>query len=131
MKRLGSGGKEGELGFSALKSHEFFKGIDFKNLYKQTPPIPKDILEKYTKFKPNIIIESPIGSDEDSNEENTYDANEEPKTTTNCKLQFKLLKEGILQKKCGWLFYRDRKLILTNQPRLSYYNVDKNEYKVR
>lgn len=56
---------------------------------------------------------------------------ENQKIKENKNIQFKILKEGNLLKKCGWFFYRERRLILTNQPRLSYYSVKKNEYKVK
>lgn len=44
--------------------------------------------------------------------------------------EVKVLKEGIVRKKCGWIFYHNRKLVLTSQPRLSYYLPTTNQYKV-
>ena len=45
--------------------------------------------------------------------------------------KFETIKEGIVDKKCGWLFFYNRKLILTSQPRLSYYIPKTNQYRVR
>ena len=39
MHRLGSGPPGSELSMENLKKHPFFKGIDFKNLHKRSPPI--------------------------------------------------------------------------------------------
>ena len=45
--------------------------------------------------------------------------------------QEKVIKEGVVKKKSSWIFYNKRKLILTSRPRLSYYDADSGEYKVR
>lgn len=50
----------------------------------------------------------------------------EPSSEKRCKI----IKEGIVDKKCGWLFYYNRKFKLTSEPRLSYYNPKTNEYRV-
>jgi len=44
--------------------------------------------------------------------------------------QEKIIKEGVVRKKTGWIFYSDRKLVLTSRPRLSYYVPSSGEYKV-
>jgi serine/threonine protein kinase len=38
-KRLGAGEKGGEYDLAALKSHEFFRGVNFSNLNQQVPPV--------------------------------------------------------------------------------------------
>lgn len=38
-KRLGAGVKGGDYDLAALKSHEFFRGINFSNLNQQIPPV--------------------------------------------------------------------------------------------
>jgi len=43
---------------------------------------------------------------------------------------FKFIKIGIALKKCGWIFFRERELKLTNQMFISYYNPVSKEYKV-
>ena len=43
---------------------------------------------------------------------------------------FKFIKIGIVLKKCGWIFFRDRELKLTNHMFISYYNPITKEYKV-
>ena len=142
-KRLGAGPNNSEYSFQALKNHEFFKGINFENLHKQIPPVHKEMMERFLMHKNLPSIESPVGSEEFSNEDefsdkekslngtisNFRDSIEEEKFEDD-KNEFKLLKEGIIQKKCGWLFYRKRRMILTNQPLLSYYSAVTSEYKV-
>ena len=39
-ERLGYGTKDSNLDFNALKSHNFFDGLDFKKIKNIAPPIP-------------------------------------------------------------------------------------------
>ena len=45
--RLGAGPKGSENSMEALKNHPYFKGINFKTLSKNSPPVPQ---ERYDKF---------------------------------------------------------------------------------
>jgi len=132
-KRLGSGPKGSALSYEMLKKHEFFKGIDFANLAKITPPIEPEIrfkLESERKSKEKIDpgMDSP---DEECNAEILDIVKTKEKTTELvCKKNpDKIIKEGVVYKKCGWIFYKKRKLVLTSRPRLAYYEVDNGEYK--
>jgi hypothetical protein len=39
-KRIGAGQPGSDLEYEALKSHPFFKGINFKKLSQMPPPVP-------------------------------------------------------------------------------------------
>jgi len=54
LERLGNGTKEFNLDFNALKKHNFFKGIDWENLYNLNPPFStKKLLLNKNKIKNN------------------------------------------------------------------------------
>jgi 3-phosphoinositide dependent protein kinase-1 len=93
-KRLGSGKHGTPFSMEALKSHAFFKGIDFTNLH--THPVP-------------------IAVSLDSKRSNS------PQRSEDQQFEKKEIKQGILKKKCGPFFYYDRVLKLNNEPRLTYY----------
>ena len=40
LSRLGAGQKGGDNDYTALKSHPFFNGINFKTLSEVAPPVP-------------------------------------------------------------------------------------------
>ncbi len=133
-KRLGSGPEGSLLGFNVLKRHEFFKGADFDNISKMDPPIDATTLLKLNADKRPAVsgFESPTEmttrssdscEDEDEKTSPMHQQPENPQET--------VLKEGIVDKKCGWVFYYNRKLVLTALPRLSYYKPKSNEYKVQ
>ncbi len=132
-KRLGSGPEGTHLSFTALKQHEFFKGVDFAAVLKIHPPLDATLLAKLNVDKKKTVsgFESPTelttscDSLEDEDEKSPAAAHVPPAEDGG-----KVLKEGFVDKKCGWLFYYKRKLLLTSQPRLSYYVPKNNEYRV-
>jgi len=143
-KRLGSGPEGSQLSFAALKRHEFFKGADFQKILRTKPPLSPELIEElntdkkekhfsefdlsdeannYKKAVPEVYSK-PLESKENVKRKNSFNIE-----TSNEQLS-KIIKEGIVDKKCGWLFYYNRKLRLTSEPRLSYYDPKTNEYKV-
>jgi len=140
-KRLGAGAKGTPLGMDRLKKDEFFEGIDFDKLEEIKVPItPELIKELKDKEGKNQVVGETISSDEQVEEpisnntkvEKDY-SDEYVKVDSTMvdekkKDKHKVIKEGIVQKKAGWLFYKKRNLILTNRPRL-YYEVPKGEYR--
>ena len=44
--------------------------------------------------------------------------------------QIRVILSGLVNKKCGWLFYKPRQLILTDVPKLVYYDPANNALKV-
>lgn len=123
-KRLGSGPKGSSLSYEALKQHKFFKGIKFDEILKVKPAISAEVLYKLRSDK------KPMSDDFDSpDEEVSAEALEKPTKPKNPNEANIVMKEGIVLKKCGWVFYKRRNLKLTGRPRLSYYGADKGEYK--
>lgn len=124
--RLGSGPEGSPLSFTALKEHEFFGNKNFDNISEYNPPVSPEILSKLTQESQKSFsefdstIDLAVCSETDKNVLNAKSNPEEIKT----------LKEGIVDKKCGWIFYYNRKLILTSETRLSYYLPKTNEYRV-
>ncbi len=135
-KRLGSGPPGSPLGFDVLKRHEFFKGVNFDTIRKTDPPIDLPTRVKLNADKKKVVsgFESPTEMASSSSISSDSCEDEEEKTapvrpqTQNP--QEKVIREGIVDKKCGWVFYYNRKLVLTTLPRLSYYSPKTNEYKV-
>lgn len=132
LKRLGSGAEGTKLSFSSLKQHKFFKGYDFQEVLKTDPPLNPDLMLKlksekksFAGFDSQIELEPTMEApyEETKRKNSIGDQHSAPK-------EGKTIKEGIVDKKCGWLFYRNRKLILTSAPRLSYYEPKTNKYKV-
>ena len=136
-KRLGSGPKGSPLSYDLLKQHEFFKGLDFRTLHKNKPPVDPALVMKLQseKKKPQ-----PRTGGNDSPREGTAETLEEELADTSAqavwqappgkKQEDAVVKEGVINKKCGWIFYKKRKLVLTTRPRLSYFDPSNNEYKV-
>lgn len=131
LKRLGSGPK----GYEMLKNHDFFKGIDFPKLHTIKPPIDPALQFKLQSERKRIV--APAGGLDSSDEDNPEDGvaengNGDGKSPSSIKpREDVILKEGTVEKKCGWIFYRKRKLILTSRPRLSYHDPSNGAYKVR
>ena len=115
-KRLGAGKPGTEYDISHLKSHPFFKGINWNNLHNMTPPNSENfdfLLNKKNKEK---------------TEENN---NAEKKKVIEDKSDKKdiILKSGELEKKSPWLHYNTRKVILYSTPKLAYIDPSNNKLK--
>jgi serine/threonine protein kinase len=110
--RLGSASDD----YQELKAHSFFKGIDFDNLVKTKTPIANEIVEKLKREKVSKVIDS------DSSED-------ESKLSKECSIQYKVLKQGTVQMKPGWILYKKRDLILNNKHRLLYFSSRTKEFR--
>ena len=129
-QRLGSGPKDSPLSYEALKQHKFFKGINFDEVSKTKPIIDAEILSKLQAEKKVLAEEDDgINSEDEEFDEEELERTAKSSTTGAIRDEKKIFKEGIVLKKCGWLFYKKRKLVLNGKPRLSYYDPDNNEYK--
>ena len=101
-------------GIAQIKAHPFFFGVNFDTLYST----PLDFSSNNSDV--NYVAISPIQYIPD------YLGKEPAKVSfTENRM---IVKGGIVKKKCGWV-YRDRKLILTADNRLYYYDMD-NQLKV-
>ena len=116
-KRLGAGEPGSEYDIKHLKSHPFFKGINWNNLHNMTPPNSENfdfLLNKKNKEKK-------------TEENNTI---EKKKVTENKNDQRDIiLKAGELEKKSPWLHYNTRKVILYSTPKLAYIDPSNNKLK--
>ena len=122
-KRLGTSD------FEKLKQHEFFAGIDFDDLKRN---------ELFLGLSKNSQINSTPNNGSIKNEINyavisleksyeidfNYFSFDDPSFDTNKdhKCDVNIIKEGILRKKGKWKMYQKVRLVLTDEPRLVYYN---------
>ena len=116
-KRLGGGEPGTEYDIAHLKSHPFFKGIDWKNLHNITPPNSENfdfLLNKKNKEKK---VE----------ENKKTEKNKEPEIKSENKEI--ILKSGELEKKSPWLHYNTRKIILYSTPKIAYIDPSNNKVK--
>jgi 3-phosphoinositide dependent protein kinase-1 len=116
-KRLGGGEPGTEYDIAHIKSHPFFKGIDWKNLHNMTPPNSENfdfLLNKKNKEKK---VE----------ENKKTEKNKEPEIKSENKEI--ILKSGELEKKSPWLHYNTRKIILYSTPKIAYIDPSNNKVK--
>ena len=116
-KRLGGGEPGTEYDIAHLKSHPFFKGIDWKNLHNMTPPNSENfdfLLNKKNKEKK-------------MEENKKTEKNKEPEIKSENKEI--ILKSGELEKKSPWLHYNTRKIILYSTPKIAYIDPSNNKVK--
>ena len=108
-----------------MKAHPFFAGIDWENLQKTEPPkhaiispFKKETPESAFEFKVELGLVEP-GTTNVIGEKIKKENSDEHHTHTG---EPKLIMSGVILKKCGWLFYKERKLELyDNPPKLKYY----------
>lgn len=113
-KRLGAGEPGSEYDISHLKSHPFFKGINWKDLHNLTPPNSENfdfLLNQKNKSK-NKVEENNNTKEENKNGEKEI-----------------ILKEGELEKKSPYWHYNTRKVILYSTPKIVYIDPSNNKVK--
>eukprot|EP01017_Pseudomicrothorax_dubius_P028143 TRINITY_DN3324_c0_g1_i2.p1 TRINITY_DN3324_c0_g1~~TRINITY_DN3324_c0_g1_i2.p1 ORF type:complete len:451 (+),score=91.98 TRINITY_DN3324_c0_g1_i2:112-1464(+) len=130
-ERLGAGPPGSGKDFAALKAHPFFKGFDFDNL---------DTYEA-----PYLQIASPFRRNKNGSKSPNYPANNDqisefsdyikedlksPKALANEKVEPQVIIKGTVEKKCGWIFFRPRTLILYSDGKLESYDPEGNVLKV-
>jgi len=122
-----------------LKGHPLFKNTDFATLNEQKPPVI-EIASPHKKKSHDIHSNgnSNVGIGTHNNRKvNSEDLTKPSPAKTGQAFNFqaenqtKVILSGLVLKKCGWLFYKPRQLILNNKPRLVYYDPDSNQLKVR
>ena len=106
-QRLGAGPRGGSNDYTALKAHPYFQGIDIDNIFNM--PVPEFERPAQPSRK---------GSDDDL-EIDLMNRKHEPK----------IIKTGLVKKKSPYIFYNTRQLVISSEPRISYYDPNKNEYK--
>jgi len=134
-----------ENDYRALKGHPFFSGVDFANLHKQRPPIieivsPYKLRNKEMNFSEAVAnLSNPAPPQQKTRKHFLSDDLQtlpEEKPMTQQQVQeashpapYEL--SEVVSKKCGWLFYLNRLLILTDKPSLTYHDPDTKELKVK
>jgi len=96
--------------YAELKKHPFFKGIDFENIHKQTPPTLKP-------YPTKLVFEDDMGAkkmqEEESEKWKKFLMEDEV-----------ILESGLVWKRKG-RSVKKRQLILTNKPRVIYIDTKK------
>jgi 3-phosphoinositide dependent protein kinase-1 len=116
-KRLGGGEPGTEYDIAHLKSHPFFKGINWKNLHNMTPPNSENfdfLLNKKNK-------EKKVEENKKTEKKKEIEIKSENKEI--------ILKSGELEKKSPWLHYNTRKIILYSTPKIAYIDPSNNKVK--
>lgn len=136
-KRLGAGPKGSDHDYTALKSHPFFAGINFETLPTMTPPkmpgppvgsivetdSPSHLIDPRASEILKEIEDKHYHHDQDDRLLATHLKNEKEKASH-------LVISGILLKKCGWIFYKPRRVfVYKDPPRLIYFGVEDNEFR--
>jgi len=101
--------------YKELKSHPFFEGIDFNNLVKVKALVTNEIREKLAKEKVDTVMDS-------------YSSDDESRPNKKSIRKYIPVKQGTVQMKSGWIFYRNKDLILNNKPRLLYFSSKTKEF---
>jgi len=117
-KRLGAGPPGSDNDISHLKSHPFFKGISWNNLYKLNVPNSENF-DYLLKNQNNQTNDNKKTKEENTNK-NIENKNEEKEF---------VLKEGELDKKSPYLHYNKRKVILYSTPKIVYIDPSNNKVK--
>ena len=130
--RLGAGEKGSEYDISHLKSHPYFKGIEWDNLHNLTPPNSENfdcLLKKKNNNENNnsnnsLRSSSSIGGIQSRTSEE-YNSN----NNNGGEEQAVVLRKGYLEKKSPWLHYNKRKVVLYSTPKLVYIDPSNNKIK--
>ena len=132
-KRLGAGESGTEYDIAHLKSHPYFKGIDWDNLHNISPPNCENFDYLLSK-KNNNNINNSINRNESIRSNNMSDFGITKTRTTyeennSNGEQATVLRQGYLEKKSPWLHYNRRKVILDSTPKIVYIDPTNNKVK--
>eukprot|EP00357_Protocruzia_adherens_P011800 CAMPEP_0115010450 /NCGR_PEP_ID=MMETSP0216-20121206/23326_1 /TAXON_ID=223996 /ORGANISM="Protocruzia adherens, Strain Boccale" /LENGTH=469 /DNA_ID=CAMNT_0002378673 /DNA_START=165 /DNA_END=1574 /DNA_ORIENTATION=- len=131
--RLGAGAPGTELDFEHLKKHPFFEEIDFNDLHEQEPPNLPVILSPFKNLEDSSgsgdADDMVLRSESRSSSAMFDDDDDGEREIRESEISDDILKSGLVQKKCGWFFYKERLLTLRSKPRLLYYDPEKKALK--
>lgn len=104
--------------FKALKAHPFFEGIDFENLNEQEAPF-FPVISPFKKGKSVEFDNLNIYKQESNEREISPIRNNKNKDGN-------ILYRWLVMKKCGWIFYNPRKIVVKDCKKLEYYDPETN-----
>ena len=129
--RLGAGETGSEYDIAHLKSHPFFKGINWDNLHNLVPPNSDTFDHLMNKKKDNDKNNINSKDNKNTNElgNNKTKKADEKSNDNKEKEKEVVLRQGYLDKKSPWLHYNKRKVILYSTPKLVY--IDPSNKKIK
>jgi len=135
LERLGAGPKGSANDYETLKKHSLFRNINFDKIHEQKPPV----VEIASPHKRKSHDPDPNNLSAGTNQQGRKHCHSEDLTKNDQKANNKVfdfqsdkvrvILSGLVLKKCGWLFFKPRQLILNSKPRLVYYDPDSNQLK--
>jgi 3-phosphoinositide dependent protein kinase-1 len=127
--RLGAGETGSEYDIAHLKSHPYFKGINWDNLHNLIPPNSDTFDHLMNKKNDNDKNTNNSKLNKNTNElENNKTKKADEKSNDNKEKEV-VLRQGYLDKKSPWLHYNKRKVILYSTPKLVY--IDPSNKKIK
>jgi hypothetical protein len=124
LKRLGAGLKGSENDYTILKNHSLFKDFDWTKLSEMKPPIFEIVGPK----KKKTTLEGEKAEKLEAKKSNgDVEVKQVPSIIDK---NITIILSGLVDKKCGWIFYKPRQLILNSKPRLMYYDPNTNQLRV-
>lgn len=119
--------------YAALKAHPYFEGIIFDTIFEQ-----ESVMLKWLASIKRASVEEIPGEAIQDQFEKMKRVDQDGKTTiedfvseaTSTDKDYKVLLTGQVDKKSPYLFYQLRQLVLTDEPKLKYYDPEKNQLKV-
>ena len=131
--RLGAGETGSEYDIAHLKSHPFFKGINWDNLHNLVPPNSDTFDHLMNKKKDNDKNNINSKDNKNTNELGNNKTKKADEKSNDNKEKEKekevVLRQGYLDKKSPWLHYNKRKVILYSTPKLVY--IDPSNKKIK
>ena len=127
--RLGAGETGSEYDIAHLKSHPFFKGINWDNLHNLVPPNSDTFDHLMNKKKDNDKNNINSKDNKNTNELGNNKTKKADEKSNDNKEKEVVLRQGYLDKKSPWLHYNKRKVILYSTPKLVY--IDPSNKKIK
>jgi len=126
--RLGAGPDGSANDYAALKKHPYFDGINFDTIFQKESAVAGLL----ASLKAAALLEAQA---EQLDKVKPVEQRKSTELSTNSfanldgKKDYKVLLTGQVDKKSPYLFYQLRQLVLTDEPKLKYYDPEKNQLK--
>ncbi len=126
--RLGAGEPGTEYDIAHLKSHPYFKGIEWDNLHNLIPPNSDTFDYLMSKKNDNKNNNNSLNQ-KNSIDRESIKSKKTEEFNNESNEQAVILRQGYLDKKSPWLHYNKRKVILYSTPKLVYIDPSNNKVK--